>query len=111
MEHNYVVIKLVTNEVILTVQIDEDEDTFLIMYPLQMKTIVTDEGEAIAGVDWCPYSDDKVFNIYKQDILYIKEMNEGTIEYYKRLVDLSEIDEDEELGEDNFFITGNNTTN
>ena len=91
--------------------VDEDDNRFVIMYPIQMKSVrVSIDGpgkEVLAGVPWCSFTDHEVFQIWKNDVIMIKPLNESTIEYYKRLVDVdvTESDYDSELdGDDNFYI-------
>ena len=97
-----------------------------IMYPIQMKTTRIElEGkqkEIVAGSPWCSFTDDNIFDIYKQDVILLKPMNESTIQYYKNMVDIQQIDGAEkrrpshidmvdEFSDNLFFIDGNNTFN
>lgn len=122
--HEYVTLKLVNGDNIICVLVDEDDNRFVVMYPLQMKTVkVNTDGisnkEIIAGSPWCPFTDHEVFQIWKNDVMIIKPLNLRTIEYYKRLVDLEQDnfygeepfldDEDSEDSDDQFFIFGNPT--
>lgn len=124
MMHDYVVMKLVNAETIICVMVTEDDESFTIMYPVQMKPTrmeVAKEGKEFqVGVPWVPYSDEKVFTIYKQDVVLLQRLNESTIAYYKNLVDMSEIKEEElhikddsttivEFDYDQIFVKGNNT--
>ena len=120
--HDYVIIKLVNAETIVCVMVGEDDESFTVMYPIQMKPsrieLEGNKKEFQVGVPWIPYSDEKVFTIYKQDVVLLQKLNQATIEYYKNLVDMNEIEEyeepvmTEEVGEflsSHFFIKGNNT--
>lgn len=123
-EHEYVTLKLVNGDNIIGLMVDEDENRFVIMYPIQMKTVrIAMDGsskEIIAGSPWCSFTDHEVFQIWKTDVIIIKPLNDSTIEYYKRMVDAAEVnyypeDEDYEeqeetvksFGDEAFFIPGN----
>ena len=122
-EHEYVTIKLVNGDNIIAVMISEEDDYFILMFPIQMKLVRVDikdgKKEVLAGTPWVPYTDEKVFNIFKQDIITINPLNESTIEYYKNLVDVSivtqldiqETESIDDLSHKSFFIVGNNTSN
>jgi hypothetical protein len=122
-EHEYVTMKLTNGDNIITLVVSEDDESFTIMFPIQMKNIRVDlkEGkkEVLAGTPWVPYTDENVFNVFKQDIITMNPLNESTIEYYKNLVDVSvaiqediqETDSIKDLSDKSFFIVGNNTNN
>ena len=90
--HDYVIIKLVNAETIVCVMVGEDDESFTVMYPIQMKPsrieLEGNKKEFQVGVPWIPYSDEKVFTIYKQDVVLLQKLNQATIEYYKNLVDM-----------------------
>jgi hypothetical protein len=133
LDHDYITLKLVNGETIICVLIMDDEEVFTVMFPICMKSVrIEDNGrtkEVMAGSPWSTFTDDTVFNIYKQDVIFVKPLNDATIEYYKNLVDLSEIDPEYIYGEDDpdekqlevetvndfpdefFFIPGNKTVN
>ena len=122
-EHEFVAMKLTNGDNIITLVVSEDDESFTIMFPIQMKNIRVDlkEGkkEVIAGTTWVPYTDEKVYNVFKQDIITMNPLNESTIEYYKNLVDVSEVVQEDiqetdsinELSDKSFFVVGNNTNN
>ena len=122
-EHEFVTMKLTNGDNIITLVVSEDDESFTIMFPIQMKNIRVDlkEGkkEVLAGTPWVPYTDEKVYNVFKQDIITMNPLNESTIEYYKNLVDVSEVvqesiqetDSINELSDKSFFVVGNNTNN
>ena len=102
MEYEYVMMKLTSGEDIICVLIDINEHSFTVMFPLSMKRISLDGlKETIAGTSWCQYTDENVFTIFRSDVIVIAPLNQRTIEYYKKLVDLSELDE--YLDEDNEY--------
>ena len=110
-DHEYIALKLVNGDNLIALMVDEDDNRFVIMYPIQMKSVrVSVDGpgkEVLAGVPWCSFTDHEVFQIWKNDVIMIKPLNESTIEYYKRLVDITETDYESEFDDeedDNFFI-------
>ena len=109
-DHEYIALKLVNGDNLIALMVDEDDNRFVIMYPIQMKSIrVSTEGsgkEVLAGVPWCSFTDHEVFQIWKTDVIMIKPLNDSTIEYYKRLVDVTESDYEPEFDDedDDFFI-------
>lgn len=125
MEHEYVTLKLVNGDNIIGLMVNEDDDRFIIMYPIQMKTVRYNVAgankEILAGSPWCSFTDHEVFQIWKTDVIIIKPLNDSTIEYYKRLIDITEAsyipeDFEEESMEDvedniesSFFVLGNQT--
>jgi hypothetical protein len=122
-DHEYVTMKLTNGDNIIAVVVSEDDESFTIMFPVQMKIVRVElkEGkkEVLAGTPWIPYTDEKVFNIFKQDIIVMSPINSSTIEYYKNLVDVSvspqtdiqETDLINELSDKSFFVSGSNTKN
>ena len=96
MEHDYITLKLVNGDNLLAVMIDNDDEAFYIMFPLQVKTVnvKTDEKtkEVMAATRWCPFSDQEYYPIYKSDVLLIAPMNDVSIEYYKNLIDIDQLD-------------------
>ena len=103
MEYEYVMMKLTSGEDIICVLIDINEHSFTVMFPLSMKHVSLDGlKETIAGTSWCPYTDEHVFTIFRSDVIVIAPLNQRTIEYYKKLVDLSELDEYIDI-EDEYF--------
>jgi hypothetical protein len=92
LEHEYITLKLVNGDNIISVKIGEDDHKFTIMYPIQMKTVNFEfEGknkEVLAGSPWCSFTDEQIFTVWKDDVIIIKPLNESTIEYYKRLIDV-----------------------
>lgn len=119
--HQYTSLKLISGDTILCIIILEDDDHFNILYPIQMKPTIVDGKEVLTGQPYCPYTDEVMFTVFKQDIIVMNEMNESTIAYYKRLVDMTElvenVEEDSEseviiineLPENYTFVHGNNT--
>jgi hypothetical protein len=122
-DHEYVTMKLTNGDNIIAVVVSEDDESFTIMFPVQMKIVRVElkEGkkEVLAGTPWIPHTDEKVFNIFKQDIIAMSLLNSSTIEYYKNLVDVSvspqsdiqETDLINELSDKSFFVSGSNTKN
>lgn len=125
-EHSYMTMKLVNGDTIICVMVSDDDDCFTVLYPIQMKStrveINEQSKEVMAGSPWCSFTDDYVYRIYKQDVIMLKPLNESTITYYKKMIDLSEVDqgvfEEEESEEeldnipDNAIVVkGNNTIN
>lgn len=126
-EHDYITLKLVNGDTIICLLVGIDDEYFTIMYPMIMKPVrIETDGkpkEIFVGSPWNSFTDENVFNIYKQDVLIMADMNESTISYYKKMIDLSEIEnvdiddyssdiEDiNEISEDIFFVPGNNTIN
>jgi hypothetical protein len=115
-DHEYVALKLVNGDNIIGLMVDEDDDRFIVMYPIQMKSIsVTIEGrskEILAGSPWCSFTDHEVFQIWKNDVIMIKPLNDSTIHYYKRLIDVTEASIDlyeESDSEELMIIKGNQT--
>lgn len=117
MMHDYVVMKLINGETIICVVVVEDDDYYTIMFPVQMKPTKLDNGskkEVQVGVPWLPYTDDKIIEINKHDILLVKPLNPTTIAYYKNLVDMNEVEEEVEVIISSFqtnptIVKGNNT--
>ena len=107
MQHDYITLKLTNGDTLITVLIDEDDNRFVVMYPIQMKTVsISINGtskETMAGTPWCSFTDHKVFQIWKSDVIMIKPLNDSTIDYYKRLVDLSEIEDELEDIDDDYL--------
>ena len=82
-DHEYVTMKLTNGDNIIAVVVGEDDESFTIMFPVQMKILRVElkEGkkEVLAGTPWIPYTDEKVFNIFKQDIIVMSPLNSSTI--------------------------------
>lgn len=125
-QHEYVTMKLMNGDTIICVLISSDDNTYTIMYPIQMKTARIElEGkqkEIVTGTPWCSYTDDNIFEIYKQDVVILKPLNESTIQYYKNLIDNhsyvvenSKSDNHDvtinDLPSEYFFVKGNETIN
>lgn len=129
-EHEYVALKLVNGDNLISLMVDEDENRFILMFPVQMKSVQVavqnKPKEVMAGVPWCTFTDHEVFQIWKNDVLMIKPLNEQTTEYYKKLINFDvlqefdeyereeyDYDEDEEFDfeESTFLIRGNKTIN
>jgi hypothetical protein len=131
-EHDYVTIKLINGDTVICVLISDEEDSMTIMYPICMKPVRVEvenkAKEVMVGSPWCSFTDDPIFEIYKQDVIIIKPLNQSTIEYYKNMVDMTQFEEDyeeqlsetydnlqieyiNELPEEFFFVPGNKTVN
>ena len=113
-EHEYVTLKLVNGDNIIALMVDEDDDRFILLYPIQMKSVrVTTDGsnkEIVVGSPWCSFTDHEVFQIWKNDVIIIKPLNDSTIQYYKNMVDMNEIDYEAEEDEIQQDIFPGNTT-
>lgn len=96
-DHEYVTIKLSNGENIICVLVGEEDEYLVVMYPIVMKTtrveIDNKPKEILTGSVWCPFTDDVIFDIYKNDIIFIKSTNESTTAYYKKFIDTSVIDQ------------------
>ena len=121
-EHFYATMKLINGDNILCVILGQEDSTFTVMYPMvmnQSKIEVNGKLKAIyTGSPWCQFTDESVFEIFKQDIITMNPMNESAINYYKSLVDIDAIDdmyeddeEDIEFNIDSYVMKGNNTIN
>ena len=124
-EHDYMTMKLTNGDNIICVVLGEDDTKFTIMYPIAMKTTRVEVGnmskEVLAGGPWCPFTDDTIFEIFKQDVILIKPLNDSTLVYYKNMIDMSELEEDyepdseetneETVYDDRVILKGNNTIN
>ena len=90
-EHQYIMLKLVSGETILCTLVQDNDDYFTILFPIEMKSykadISTTRKEYYAGTAWCPFTDDDIFQIYKQDVIVLKSLNESTIAYYRKFID------------------------
>jgi len=114
MKHEYVVMKLLTNETLITLLIMEDDQSYTIMFPIQMKLTINTETkkEILVGTPWNPCSNEKYFRLFKEDIVTMSPLNKQSIDYYKTLVEVNETitDPDFEFNiENSFYIDGNNT--
>ena len=109
MEYEYVMMKLTNGEDIVCVLVDHDKHAFTVMFPISMKRVSLDGlKETIAGTSWCQYTDENVFTIFRNDVIVIAPLNQRTIDYYKKLVDLSELD-DYIDSEDEYFTDPSST--
>lgn len=111
-KHDYVTIKLMNGDTLLAVLIDEKEDCFVIMYPIQMKSVSFKDTnkEVLAGTPWCTFTDEQIYDIWKNDVVLIKPLNQSTIEYYKRLVDIQEESEQTNIEYNHDSISVTNQT-
>ena len=91
-QHEYITLKLVNGDNLISVLITEDDSEYIIMYPIQMKTVnFSLDGknkEVLAGSPWCSFTDDQIFKVWKHDVIIAKPLNESTLNYYKRMVDI-----------------------
>jgi len=91
-QHEYITLKLVNGDNLISVLITEDNSEYTIMYPIQMKTVNFNldgkNKEVLAGSPWCSFTDDQIFKVRKQDVIIVKPLNESTLNYYKRMVDI-----------------------
>jgi len=92
MQHDYVTLKLVNGDNLISVLVNEDDSKYVLMYPIQMKTVNYNldgkSKEVLAGSPWCSFTDHQVFKIWKEDVIIIKPLNESTLDYYKRMIDV-----------------------
>lgn len=114
MKHDYVVMKLLTGDTLITILIMDDDSAFTIMFPILLKPTfnVETKKETIIGTPWNPCSNEKYFRIFKEDVVTMSPLNKQAIAYYKTLVEVNEtiIDSDVEFNiENSFFIDGNDT--
>lgn len=84
----FVVLKLCSGEQVMAVMRQEDEDRILLETPMVMRTIpVLESGrEHITAHPLCQFSDDKMYVIFKRDIMFCKKMHHVFVPHYMRIV-------------------------
>lgn len=84
----FVVIKLVTGEQLLASIDHEFDDAIVISFPILLKSVpLVKNGmifEKIATAEFCSFTDDKEFNIYRKDIVFVKPMSKTVAIMYQR---------------------------
>lgn len=108
-DHEYITLKLVNGDNLIALMVGEKDDSFIVLYPIQMKSVkIQHDGvnkEILAGTPWCSFTDDEVYTIWKDDVVLLKPLNESTIQYYKKLVEPKDIKYELEETESNLFAT------
>ena len=95
-EKRYVVLKLVSGEQLLAICHEEDILKVVIGNPMIIKTTPTIHpisGRAVENVSACPWSsftENKVFDIDKSKLLFLKEMHPLIIKQYDKMVEAYE---------------------
>jgi len=87
---SYIVIKLVTGEQIMAVKRNESPNSVTIEYPMLIKSFPFmnngNIGEHITAAPYCKFTDDKLFEFNKKDIIFEKRVHQYAIPFYVRLV-------------------------
>lgn len=88
--NDFVVIKLITNEMIMAAIVNETSDYVLIENPIGVKVIQVNTSAGIiektATTPFCSLSEDKEFNIDKRQIVYMCGLHSSLIPVYLSLV-------------------------
>jgi hypothetical protein len=89
---NYVVVKLISGEEIMSATEAEDTTTLQLLYPMMISNeMYQDENGHIKKmskmVPFCPASDDRIFNLNKSMILFVNPLHKTLIDSYKVLVE------------------------
>jgi hypothetical protein len=86
----YIVIKLVTGEQIMAVKRNESNNSITIEYPMLIKSYpFMNDGEMsehVTASPYCKFTDDKLFEFKKSDIVFEKKVHKYAIPFYVRLV-------------------------
>lgn len=86
----YVVLKLVTGEQIMAVKRNESPTSVTIEYPMLIKSFPFmndgEIGEHVTAAPYCKFTDDKLFEFKKRDIIFEKRVHQYAIPFYVRLV-------------------------
>lgn len=84
----FVVLKLTTGEQLLAAVTAEFDESVVIAFPLVLKSIPSMKDgiiyERLATAEYCSFTDEKEFNIYRKDIVYIKPMKKAVAVMYQR---------------------------
>ena len=121
--NDYVVVKLITGEMVIgTVYID-NKDYLVLDDPLIVKNINFQNRNGIVEKSitrpFCNLTDDRRFSFKKEHTMFVKSLSAGLIDVYEGFVNMMDnpyppedytdkTTEDEEL--ESFFIEGNETT-
>lgn len=85
---DYVVVKMVTGETVLASVIMEFEDAIVLAFPILLKSIPTMKDgmmlERLATAEFCPFTDEKEFQLYRKDVVYMKPMKQSVAIMYQR---------------------------
>lgn len=86
----YIVIKLVTGEQIMAVKRNESNNSITIEYPMLIKSYPFmnngEMSEHVTASPYCKFTDDKLFEFKKSDIVFEKKVHKYAIPFYVRLV-------------------------
>ena len=98
----FVVLKLCSGEQVMAVLREEDDDRILLETPMVMRTIpVLETGrEHVTAHPLCQFSDDKMYVIFKRDIMFCKKMHHVFVPHYMKIV--------KEHEESTFFVNKEN---
>jgi hypothetical protein len=101
-DDTYVVLKLVTGEQIMAVKRNESPTSVTIEYPMLIKSFPFmndgEIGEHVTAAPYCKFTEDKLFEFKKRDIVFEKKVHQYAIPFYVRLVNeyeatIEELDE------------------
>jgi hypothetical protein len=86
----YVVLKLVTGEQIMAVKRAESNNSITIEFPMLIKSYPFmnngEMSEHVTASPYCKFSEDKIFEFRKTDIVFEKKVHKYAIPFYVKLV-------------------------
>jgi len=87
----YVTLKLISGEEIVAAVMEETEFEITVMLPMQVKTYIKQgvmgQSEAVTLGPYSHFASDDVFTFYKNQTIFIKELEPNYIGYYEDAVD------------------------
>lgn len=88
---NYVIVRLVSGEQLMTVLAQETDNSIEIKDPMLIKTIPSyEEGRAsehVIAAPFCHLCADQNYTLQKSSVLFIKQMHNAIVPHYNRLVE------------------------
>lgn len=90
MTDNYIVVKLVSGEQIISILENEDDTAIDISFPMVIKTIPVfvngQAGEHVTAAPFCALSKENKFHLEKKNIVYIKPLHKSFLPHYQRML-------------------------
>jgi hypothetical protein len=85
MQKDYVVVKLISGEIVMAMFEGEDDKYVKVEYPIQIKTMIVPglNRESIHASPYCQFSESTSFVLEKSHIIYIKKLHNQFISHYK----------------------------
>lgn len=87
----YVVIKLVTGETLMGTITEEFDESVVVIFPIALKSMPLMRNgtilEQTITAEYCPFSEDKEFNFYRKDLVFVKPMKRSVAAMYQKVLE------------------------